>query len=134
MGRSRVQRQKQPTQDAAQVAVVEEMPRPTYTPIPDLTNIDVVFGNIKHLPRYETIPDRFKRMRDPYSDFISGWFFSGRTQEDMQKLKERPGVNRGKALAAIKAILASFEPKHEHKEAGCAFLLHEWFELTGARS
>ena len=32
---------------------------------------------------------------------------------------------------AIAAILASFEPKHEHKEAGAAYLLSQWFELRG---
>lgn len=50
----------------------------------------------------------------------------------MKRLTARPGVDRDKALVAIKAALGSFEPKHEHKEAGCAFLLHEWFELAEA--
>lgn len=99
-------------------------------PVPDLTKLDVVFGNIKHLPPYDSIPERFHRSRDPYVDFVSGWFFGGRTKEHMLKLTAREGVDRGKALAAIQSILGSFEPKHEHKEAGCAFLLHEWFELT----
>lgn len=98
--------------------------------IPDLARVDVVFGDIRHLPPMKDIPDRFRQHRDPYVEFVSLWFFGGRTEDDMKRLTERPGVERGKALAAIAAILRSFEPKHEHKEAGAAFLLHEWFELT----
>ncbi len=99
-------------------------------PIPTLTHLDVVFGNIKHLPAYTAIPERFSRQSDPYVRFVSGWFFGGRTKDDMQRLTARHGVDRGKALAAVQAILGSFEPKREHKEAGCAFLLCEWFELS----
>lgn len=102
----------------------------TGIPVPDLNRADMVFGEIRHLPPYNSIPDRFRGRSDPYAEFVSSWFFNGRTQGDMQRLKEREGVDRGKALVSIKAILASFQPKHEHKEAGCAYLLHEWFELT----
>lgn len=38
------------------------------------------------------------------------------------------GVDRYKALRHIHYILGSWEPKHEHKEAGAAFLFNEWFE------
>lgn len=98
--------------------------------VPDLTQVDVIFGNIKHLPPYDVIPDRFRNRSDPYVKFVAEWFFQGRTQEDMRRLKTRASVERGKALAAIKCVLGSFEPRHEHKEAGCAFMLHEWFELS----
>jgi hypothetical protein len=99
-------------------------------PIPDLTRLDLVFGEVKHLPPMSDIPGRFRERRDPYAHFVSSWFFGGRTENDMTRLVARPGVDRGKALVAIKAILSSFQPKHEHKEAGAAYLLHEWFELT----
>jgi hypothetical protein len=36
-------------------------------------------------------------------------------------------VDTNKALAHIQCIMMSFEPKHEHKTAGVAFLLDEWF-------
>lgn len=98
--------------------------------VPKLDNADVVFGNIRHLPPYDAIPKRFRDSYDPYARFVSEWFFRGRTPDDMKRLTERLGVDRNQALRAIKAVLGSFEPKHEHKEAGCAFMLHEWFELT----
>lgn len=99
------------------------------TPIPELDGADVAFGNIKHLPPYDVIPDEFKRLHHPYVEFVSGWFFSGMKQEDLARLVPRDGVDKNKALRAIKAALASFEPAHEHKEAGCAYLLDQWFEL-----
>lgn len=43
-------------------------------------------------------------------------------------LTAKPGVDAHKALRAIKAVLGSYEPKHEHKEAACAFMLSEWFD------
>lgn len=98
--------------------------------IPDLTGIDITFGNIKHLPNYDFLPADFKRHNgNKYVEFIAQWFFVGRTKEDMQRLNEKSGIDRRKALVAIKAILASFEPKHQHKEAGAAYLLSQWFDL-----
>ncbi len=37
------------------------------------------------------------------------------------------GVNFKDAHAHIKVIPGSFEPKHEHKIAGCAYLASMWF-------
>jgi hypothetical protein len=55
-------------------------------------------------------------------------FFKGLSQEDINELIPKEGIDKIKALKAITSILRSFEPKHEHKEAGAAFLLSEWFE------
>ena len=48
--------------------------------------------------------------------------------EDLATFKAKDGVDNKKAMAAISAILRSFDPKHEHKEAGVAYLFSEWFE------
>lgn len=101
--------------------------------IPLLKRIDVIFGNIDHLPKMSEIPEQFQRRDNPYVEFVSSWFYGGRSADDIRKLKARDGVNRDAALAAVKAILASFDPKHEHKTAGAAYLLCEWFELDGAK-
>lgn len=37
------------------------------------------------------------------------------------------GVNFKQAHAHIKVVLGSFEPKHERKIAGCAYLASMWF-------
>lgn len=96
-------------------------------PIPEISAVDMAFGNIANMPKYQDVPDRFKRIQDPYVIVISKWFFRGVTEQDFGK--PRPGVDAKKAISALKAIMVSYEPKHEHKEAGCAMLLHEWFEL-----
>lgn len=132
MGKSRVKRGKEKPQSPMQEAVSRPTNEHTFWPIPPVTGADLAFGKADHLPPYSTIPERFKDWHEPHADFIGDWFFKGRTPEDMARLKARPGVDRDAALLAIKAALASWEPKHEHKTAGCAFLLHEWFELESA--
>lgn len=99
------------------------------TPVPEIDGLDLAFGNASHLPPMSQIPEEFKRRDNPYAEFVSKWFFGGRTQDDMNHLVAKPGIDRRKAIAAIAAALSSFEPKHEHKQAGCAFLLSEWFVL-----
>jgi hypothetical protein len=97
-------------------------------PVAEITNLDLAFGggDIKKLmPLYADIPAEFKRHHGTkWNRLTSDWFFCGVKNLD---LKPRDGVETSKALRHIKAILSSFEPKHEHKEAGVAFLLDQWF-------
>lgn len=106
------------------------------TPIPKIDGADMAFGNIKHLPKYDEIPQEFKGYGgNAYVRAVSHWFFRGGEKSDNgvtidgKRFVARAGVDANKALGAIKAILASWEPKHEHKTAGAAFLLSEWFEV-----
>ena len=108
-------------------------------PVPDVTRADVAFGKIDHMPRYEDVPDEFcRRGGTPFNDAVSHWFFSGAksipngVEIGGKQFIAKDGVEAGKALAAIRAILGSWEPKHENKEAACAYLLSEWFELRGS--
>ena len=105
----------------------------TMIPVPDLNDPEVVFGSIKHLPPWSDLPEEFRNRwmgGNPYCDFISQWFYSGLGKDDLARLSPRDGVDRNKALRAIKAIIGSFEPKHEHKTAGAGYLLSQWFELA----
>lgn len=110
-------------------------------PIPAVDRVDVTFGNIKHMPKYEAIPDEFKRHNgNAYCKAVSSWFFSGAKgapggiEIDGVTFKAKDGVDAPKALAAIRAVLGSFEPKHEHKEAACAYMLSEWFDIEKAKA
>jgi len=98
-------------------------------PIKDVTGLDLIAGpkNIReHVPNYDVIPYRFKGHRgNLWVELIQEWFHRGLT--DFPYI-EKPGINRTKALAHIGTILASFDLKHEHKIAGCAYLLSQWFE------
>lgn len=92
--------------------------------IPEITKLDVAFGTTQGLPAYASIPDEFKRGRTKWNELFSAWFFSGLTG---LRVAPSPGVDRDKAIAHIRALMASFEPSHEHKEAGVAFLMSQYF-------
>lgn len=96
-------------------------------PIPEVDGIDVAFGGgaMKILPPYKDIPKEFKDWNNKWVEVVSTWFFSGIKNA---KWKPKPGVETGKALRVIKCCIGSFEPSHEHKEAGCAYLLSQWFD------
>lgn len=70
-----------------------------------------------------SIPKEFFENSNPWNQWVSKWFFNG--------LKEYAvavnGVNFKQAHAHINVILGSFEPKHEHKIARCAYLASMWF-------
>lgn len=96
-------------------------------PVPKVNGVDLAFGNIGHMPKYHEVPDRFKRDSDPAVSAINTWFYKGL---DTSKIKPREGVNQAEALQAIGAIMRTWEPKHEHKVAGCAMLLDQWFVVS----
>lgn len=94
------------------------------------TDLDMAFGpkNIhEFLPDYRNIPEDFKiHQGNKWSRLISEWFFRGLPEGTGFIPKE--GIDAQVALKHVSATLRSFQPKHEHKEAGCAFLMSEWFE------
>jgi hypothetical protein len=57
---------------------------------------------------------------------FSRWFFSGLPKGTVFVPHE--GIDPAKAMRHLRAILGSFEPKHEHKEAGVAYLMSQWFK------
>lgn len=77
------------------------------------------------IPPYESIPEEFRRGHTPQNKLFSKMFYSGARVEF---LKSKPGIDRKDALNHIRYVSRSFEPKHEHKEAGVAWLLAQWFE------
>jgi hypothetical protein len=104
--------------------------------IPNVDEPGVVFGDITHMPKFDTLPEEFRRERSLYCAAVSHWFYGGAKRDgdtliiDGKRFKAKPGVDATKALKAIKAVLGSWEPKHEHKIAACGFMLSEWFELA----
>lgn len=79
------------------------------------------------MPAYKDIPEEFKNWNRPtkWNKLVSAIFFGGLKKLE---LRPKPGVDQEKAFRHIRYIMGSWEPKHEHKEAGCAFLFSEWFE------
>lgn len=105
--------------------------------IPDFDRLDVAFGNIKHMPKFEDLPEPFRDgwQHNEYCKAVSSWFYEGAKAYPNgivlggdHIFVAKTEVDAGKALAAIRAVLGSFEPKHEHKIAACGYMLSEWFE------
>ena len=97
--------------------------------------VDMAFGGgpgamAKLLPAYDTLPEEFRRERDPFSPLVNKWFFSG---IEKKLLKVKPGIDEIDAWRHMKTIMGSFEPKHEHKTAGVAYLMSQWFDLASAQ-
>lgn len=80
----------------------------------------------KILPKKEEIPEEFWQHRGTvWNKMVSTWFFLGLKNLE---LEPREGVDQKLALRHIQAIMGSFAPKHEHKEAACAYLLSKYFQ------
>lgn len=77
------------------------------------------------LPPMEEIPEEHKSWDNPWSKLTRKWFFSGLGKAYWSP---RGDVDQETAIRHIQAILGSFAPKHEHKEAGVSYLLSRWFQ------
>lgn len=108
-------------------------------PIPDIKDVSLAFGDIKHMPKYASLPEAFRDWQyEPHCKAISSWFYGGATGApngltiDGTTYTAKPDVDAKKALRAIKAVLGSWEPKHEHKIAACGYMLSQWFDAKAA--
>lgn len=94
----------------------------------EVSDLNLAFGGdmSQLLPDWESIPEEFKTwMGTDWNKFVTKWFFSG---ANAGSVTFHPEVGKKLALRHLKAIMVSFEPKHEHKEAGVAWLLSRWCE------
>jgi hypothetical protein len=89
----------------------------------------VVFGaSAKDYPAYEQIPEQFHcGRRTVFNKAFSGLFYSGGKLEDYG-IRIKPEMCRGSVISAIRALMSSWSPKHEVKEATVAWALSEWCE------
>lgn len=95
-----------------------------------VSKLESVFGaGVEHLmPKREDIPDDFKNMngKTKWNRLFSKWFYSGLPQGT--RFVPVEGIDADAAMRHIRAIMSSWEPKHEHKEAAVAYLLSIWFK------
>lgn len=75
------------------------------------------------LPNRDDIPEEFERLSSPWVKLVDQWFFCGIRMED---LIFKPEIDVDAALRHLRACLHSFQPKHEHKVSGIAYLLYLW--------
>ena len=98
--------------------------------IPIVDDLDVAFPTkaMSILPPWAELPPEFKKWHDRGNKWIkcvTDWFYRGL---DKPKWKPKKGVDQKAALRAVAACIGDWTPSHEHKIAGCAFLLSEWFD------
>ncbi|KAG1454112.1 hypothetical protein G6F57_015579 [Rhizopus arrhizus] len=93
--------------------------------IPELSDVDMAFGTTQGLPAYDRIPVEFRDSRTQWNNLVSKIFFTG--VKGLQ-FTAHPGVDGNAAYKHVRALLASWEPKHEHKEAGVAYLMSQYFK------
>lgn len=93
-----------------------------------VSDVDMAFGGAGKmdvlLPAWSEIPAEIKREQDTWSPVVSRWFYEGLSGKFIPK----EGIDPDAALRHIRAIIGSYEPKHEHKIAGIAYLMGQWFE------
>lgn len=77
------------------------------------------------LPVKDEIPKEFFGST-PYGTLAHELFYRGFVEKSDLQLRE--GLYPEKVHRHISACLGSYEPKHEHKMAGVAYLLSLWFE------
>lgn len=93
-----------------------------------LTRADIAFpANVSHLmPAWKDLPEEYQdNWHHTSGNVAHRWFMRGLPVGT--EFVPRDGVNVTQAMAQLKCILGSFEPKHEHKLAAVNFLLDEWF-------
>jgi hypothetical protein len=97
--------------------------------IPEVNDVDIAFGGYDRewfQRAYDEAPDEFKdHCGTEWNEIVTHWFFNGLNKN--VKFYPKEGVDPEKALRAIGSVIGSFQPKHEHKEAVCAYLLSQWF-------
>ena len=101
------------------------------TPI-KLEQFEMAFGGraMDILTAMMDIPEEFHDVSNKWHHLASTWFFRGLKARPAVK----PGIDANDALANIQTALRSFEPKHEHKMAGVAYLMSMWLEDASSDS
>ena len=92
----------------------------------EVSDLDLAFpGDILEqglLPAWEDVPEELKE-ESSWPAFVARMFYG-----DVGWPKVKEGVDGVKAKRHIMGCLRSFQPKHEHKIAGVAWLMSQWFE------
>jgi len=97
---------------------------------PAFDGLSAAFGaRLADYPRMEAVPKQFQEHSGQYQNVVSSLFFRGGKLSDYG-LDFKPSIDRAAAMTALRALLGSFDPKHEHKTAVVAWALSEWCDGT----
>ncbi|TRB05837.1 hypothetical protein EXN61_11425 [Agrobacterium tumefaciens] len=110
-------------------AVEKSTPPKPITPLklgnhtfPVFNGASAAFGaRLKDYPPMSSVPEVRKEFRNAFNTL----FFRGGSLADFG-LSIKPGLDRDQVMTALRSLMSSFDPKHEHKEAVVAWCLSEW--------
>ena len=86
-----------------------------------ITDAEVAFSTTRLLPEWDQIPDEFKTSQgNKYTKLASDIFFGNELTGEID-LNE--GIEPELLSRAVRAHLSSFQPKHEHKISGVAYMV-----------
>lgn len=88
----------------------------------DLTFPDRVIGTL--LPPQSDIPEEFAGEQSEWLSLVRRWFCVGLNFRP----KVKPELDENLVWRHLNACMGSFEPSHEHKVAGVAYLMSLWCE------
>lgn len=92
--------------------------------------IDAAFGaRLSDYPQMSDVPEAFQSHNGPYQNVVSALFFRGGGLSDFG-LSFKKGLDHAQAATAIRSLLCSWDPKHEHKTAVVSWALSEWCDGT----
>jgi len=97
--------------------------------IREVTDADLAFPAeaIDHfLPPYDYIPEKFKDRMHPYRQLVETMWGGGLPEDS--EWDTRDGIDGDKAFRQIRACMGSYQPSHQHKEAGVAYLIDNFFK------
>lgn len=101
---------------------------PPYNPV-EISDVLLAFpahvvGSL--LPKWEDMPEEFRRERSEWCTLVNDWFHCGLKDDKVPKVK--PEFDEMLVWRHLKACMGSFEPAHEHKVAGVAYLMSLWMQ------
>lgn len=105
-----------------------DLPTPDYSAPHDVSDLVLAFpasvvGTL--LPEDRLIPREFHDSRNAFHRLASGIIHGNPPEGDWET---KPGIDGERMSRHIAACARSFEPKHEHKIAGIAYLLSLWLK------
>ncbi len=92
----------------------------------NINDIELAFGTTDLLPTQEDIPEEYKfHTNSKWNKLFSDMFFSGLS--DLQ-FTPKEGIDPEAAFKCVRAHMASWEPSHQDKESGVAYMMSVLFE------
>lgn len=103
-------------------------------PVPEFDDVTVVMGApaSAYLTREQMGPE-FYGDRNRFTNTAQSLFFKGGSLAE-HGLRWKADIDGRKAARALKALLSSFEPKHEVKIGTAGYALSQWCDVIDAEA